>query len=228
MPDQPRDLIFRTVVSFLITFAFLLLALFLPAGRIAWANGWLFFLVFFVLMVLAAVYLWRTNPDIFVARSRIHRGTKRWDKVFTALLLPAIMAIFPVAALDGGRFHWSHVPLGIVVLGYVLLIVGFVITIWVERVNKFAEPTVRIHSGQTVIDTGPYAIVRHPMCSSAILMFVGIPLVLGSYWALIPAATTALILLPRTIMEDRALRTELPGYSDYAHRVRYRLIPGIW
>ena len=105
------------------------------------------------------MYLWRTNPDIFAARSKIHAGTKRWDKVLLALLFPSFLAIFPVAALDAGRWHWSSVPLWLVVLGYVLLFIGFLISVWVEAVNKFAEPGVRIQTerGQTVIDTGPYA-----------------------------------------------------------------------
>ena len=106
-----------------------------------------------------------TNPDIFAARSKIHAGTKRWDKVLLTLLFPSFLAIFPLAALDAGRWHWSSVPLWLIVLGYVLLSVGFFITAWAEGVNKFAEPGVRIQKerGQTVIDTGPYALVRHPM-----------------------------------------------------------------
>ena len=161
---------------------------------------------------------------------RIHAGTKRWDKVLLTLLFPSFLAIFPLAALDAGRWHWSSVPLWLIVLGYVLLSVGFFITAWAEGVNKFAEPGVRIQKerGQTVIDTGPYALVRHPMYLGALLLFAGIPLALGSFWALVPAAVATVVVLIRTVMEDRTLHEELPGYREYANRVRRRLIPGVW
>jgi protein-S-isoprenylcysteine O-methyltransferase Ste14 len=100
----------------------------------------------------------------------------------------------------------------------------------VYRVNKFAEPTVRIQTerGQKVIDTGPYAIVRHPLYLGGVILFTGIPLALGSFWALIPTAVGTLVLVVRTVLEDRTLREELEGYKEYAGRVRYRLIPGVW
>jgi protein-S-isoprenylcysteine O-methyltransferase Ste14 len=115
-------------------------------------------------------------------------------------------------------------------LGYALLIIGMVGVTWAESVNKFFETTVRIQTdrGHNVIDTGPYAIVRHPgyvfMCS----LLVGIPLALCSLWALIPAVLSCSLLVVRTVLEDKTLRAELPGYVDYAQRVRYRLVPGVW
>jgi protein-S-isoprenylcysteine O-methyltransferase Ste14 len=216
-----------TLGGFLVLLA---LALLLPAGDLRWAKGWLFLLVFLVVMAVAIVYLWRTNPDIFVARRKIYPGTKGWDKALVALLLLSFLAIFPVAGFDAGRFHWSRVPLWVVVGGYVLWCVGFFISIWVYRVNKFAEPTVRIQTerGHTVIDTGPYAVVRHPLYSGALLMCAGIPLALGSFGALVPTALGALVLVVRTVLEDRTLQEELPGYQEYTRRVRYRLIPGVW
>jgi protein-S-isoprenylcysteine O-methyltransferase Ste14 len=115
-------------------------------------------------------------------------------------------------------------------VGYVLLCVGWGGSIWVYAVNRFAEPTVRIQTdrGQTVIDTGPYAIVRHPLYMWSLLLFPAFPLALGSYWALVPGALAALVLVVRTALEDRTLQRELPGYAEYAQRVRYRLVPGIW
>ena len=173
----------RSILSLIVFLLILALALFLPAG-IGWWQGWLFLAVFLFEMTIAALYLWRKNPEIFVARSKIHAGTKFWDKVLAIfLLLPSLMAIFPVAALDY-RFHWSSVPLWVIAVGYVLLSVGMFGSIWVEAVNKFAEPGVRIQTerGHKVIDTGPYAIVRHPMYATAFPLFAGIALALGSYW----------------------------------------------
>ena len=221
----------RQVASYLLAIPlFLALFLFLPAGTLAWVRGWLFVLAFLLSGALAVFWLWRVNPDIFAARSRIQPGTKGWDRTLLAVLLPAIVATFPVAALDDGRFHWSRVPWWAIGLGYALLLAGMGLTAWAQAVNKFFEPGVRIQTdrGQTVIDTGPYAVVRHPGYVAACLLFVGIPLSLGSFWALIPAALASVLLVLRTRWEDRTLQAELPGYKGYTQRVRYRLIPGIW
>ncbi len=218
----------RKLATFLVVVGVIM---FLPAGDIRWAKGWLFLGVFLALTVLAIVYLWRVNPDIFVARSRVTReGSKRWDKVLVTLLMLSFMVLFPLAALDSARFHWSSVPAWLTVLGYILLCAGFLISVWGEAVNKFAEPTVRIQTdrGHRVIDTGPYAIIRHPLYFGSLLMFAGIPLTLGSYWAFIPAAAATIVLIVRTILEDRTLQKELPGYKEYTSRVPRRLIPGLW
>jgi len=227
----PTAVLRRGILSLAVFFVILGVALFLPAGDIRWGKGWLFILVFFVLTVPSAIYLWRTNPEIFVARSRIFRaGTKRWDKVLMAFLFFSLTAIFIVAGFDAGRFHWSSVPPWLTVLGYVLLSICFFLSVWAESVNKFAEPSVRIQTdrGHKVIDTGPYAIVRHPMYLSGLFLCAGIPLTLGSFWALIPGAVTTIVLVVRTILEDRTLQRELEGYKAYAARVPHRLIPGIW
>jgi protein-S-isoprenylcysteine O-methyltransferase Ste14 len=205
-------------------------ALFLPAGDPLWANGWLFIAFFTALTLPSIAYLWRVNPEIFVARSKIGAGTKGWDKALVSVILAAFFAIFPLAALDAVRFGWSAVPAWLVALGYLLTAAGYLGSVWVYAVNKFAEPTVRIQTerGQTVVSTGPYAVVRHPLYTFSLLLFPGMPLALGSYWALAPAAVAAAVLVFRTALEDRTLQAELPGYREYAGRVRSRLIPGVW
>lgn len=207
---------------------FLGAVMFFPAGNIRWAKGWLMIAVFVALTVPSVMYMWRANPHIFAARSGIHEGTKGWDKALLIVLLPLLLAIYPVAAFDDGRYHWSRVPIWLVVLGYVVLIASWWLIMWVEKVNMFAEPGVRVHAGQHVIDTGPYAIVRHPMYMATVPFAVGTALALGSYWALVPAALVIPVLVARTAMEDRTLREELTGYKAYAGRVRYRLVPGVW
>jgi protein-S-isoprenylcysteine O-methyltransferase Ste14 len=144
--------------------------------------------------------------------------------------LPTMLAIPIVAALDDGRYHWSHVAWWGCLLGYALMSIGFVGVTWAESVNKFFEPSVRIQTdrGHSVIDVGPYAIIRHPGYAFGFLLFLGMPLALGSLWALIPAVMLCPLLVTRTVLEDRTLQNELPGYKEYAQRVRYRLIPGIW
>jgi protein-S-isoprenylcysteine O-methyltransferase Ste14 len=205
-------------------------ALFLPAGTWAWAKGWLFIGVFLGTLAVVALYLWRVNPEVVVARGGFHEGTKRWDKTLLWFFFPPVYAIVPVAALDDGRFQWFPVPWWVCGIGYVLFLVGMGIVTWAEAVNKFFEVTVRIQTerGQKVIDTGPYAIVRHPGYVGGILFFVGIALCLGSVWALTPAGLPSALLIPRTRWEDQTLQAELAGYKGYTERVRHRLIPGVW
>jgi protein-S-isoprenylcysteine O-methyltransferase Ste14 len=226
----PTAVLGRGILSLGVFFIILGLVIFVPAGDVGWAKGWLFLLVFAALTAPSVVYLWRVNPEIFVARGKIHAGTKAWDKVLMACLALSLLAILSVAALDAGRFHWSSVPWWLTILGYILLSIGFLLSVWAESVNKFAEPSARIQTdrGHKVIDTGPYAIVRHPMYLSGLLVCAGIPLTLGSFWAFIPAVVTTLVLIVRTILEDKMLQTELEGYKDYAARVPHRLIPGVW
>lgn len=209
---------------------FFVLFMFLPAGTWVWPKGWLFLLI--VLVVVSAVFLvlHRVNPEVIVARSRFHKGTKGWDKLLLSIYFPAMAAVLLVAALDDGRFHWFPVPWWVCGIGYVFLLVGLGIVTWAESVNKFFEVTVRIQTerGHAVIDTGPYAIVRHPGYVGGILHAFGIALALGSLWALIPAVIASLVLMVRTQWEDQVLQKELNGYSEYALRNRYKLIPGVW
>lgn len=176
------------------------------------------------------MYLWRVNPDILAARINRHQGTEPWDKPLVGILLVLWLATFPMAALDDERYHWFPVPWWVCVLGYALLLVGMGMLTWAEAVNKFFEPTVRIQAdrGQTVITSGPYAIVRHPGYVGGMLFFIGTPLVLGSLWALIPVVLASLALVLRTKWEDETLQVKLPGYREYTERVRHRLIPGVW
>lgn len=208
---------------------FLALLLFLPAGTLGWRKGWLFLLVFIAANALVVPYIWCVNPELLIARSRI-RWAKRWDKILGWILIATAMMIFPVAALDDGRFHWLTVPQWVCAVGYVLFLVGMAVLTWVGSVNKFAEPAVRIQTerGHKVIDTGPYAIVRHPSYVAAVPLFGGIALALGSLWALIPVGLTSCLLILRTQWEDQTLQAELTGYREYIARVRYKLIPGVW
>jgi protein-S-isoprenylcysteine O-methyltransferase Ste14 len=230
-PGQPeatdrRRLITSTIATLLI----LSVCLFVPAGTWAWARGWVFIAVVVAAGIVISLYVRRVNPDVIAARANRHEGTKPWDRWVLALFLVAMVAVYPVAALDDGRFHWSHVPWWACGIGYALLLAGMAGLTWAESVNKFFEPTVRIQTdrGHTVIDTGPYAIVRHPGYVAASLLCLGIPLALGSFWALIPAVISYLLLVVRTALEDQTLQAELPGYKEYAQRVRYRLVPGVW
>ena len=220
----------RVVLGLICLPVFFALFMFLPAGTWAWPKGWLFILI--LLGVISAVFLvlQRVNPEVIVARSRFHEGTKRWDKILLSFYFPAMLAVILVAALDDGRFHWFPVPWWVCGVGYALLLAGIGIVTWAEGVNKFFEVTVRIQTERrhSVIDTGPYAIARHPGYVGGILHAIGMALSLGSLWALIPAGFASMVLIVRTQWEDQTLQEELNGYKEYAMRVRYKLIPGVW
>jgi protein-S-isoprenylcysteine O-methyltransferase Ste14 len=176
-------------------------------------------------------WLWRVNPEIFVARRRLTgQGTKGWDLVLLLILLPSFLATLIVAALDDGRFHWAPAPQWAVLVGYVLLLTGYVGTGWAQAVNRHFEPSVRIQSDRDhrVITTGPYAYVRHPGYIFGIILTFGSALALGSLSALLPAALVVVVLVIRTNLEDATLQRELSGCAEFAARVRYKWIPGIW
>jgi protein-S-isoprenylcysteine O-methyltransferase Ste14 len=224
-----RRALIRCIYWLVAYMALMAISLFGPAG-LSWTRGWIFLAIYLLLAVASIYYLWRANPEILIARSALRRPSKWWDAILVPLLLVAMAAIFPIAAYDNGRAHWSQVPLPVSILGYVFFMLANAGSIWVMRVNKFAEPSVRIQTErhQQVIDVGPYAIVRHPLYTTMFFFFVGIPLALGSYWALIPAGLCVALLVVRTALEDRLLRQELAGYESYASRVNYRLVPGVW
>jgi protein-S-isoprenylcysteine O-methyltransferase Ste14 len=226
-PTDRRRMIIMSVSSLVI----LVVCLFVPAGTLDWFRGWLFCFLMVTAAIVITIYLRRVNPDVIAGRVNRHERPRRWDLLLGLLgFLPTMLAVFIVAALDDGRYHWFPVPWWVCVLGYVLVTIGMAGLTWAESVNKFFEPSVRIQTdrGHKVIDTGPYAIVRHPGYVSAFLLFTGMPLALGSLWALIPAVLLGLLLVLRTIWEDQTLQNELPGYKDYAQRVRFRLLLGVW
>lgn len=230
-PRQPKAMSRRTAITYAIGLTLALLVLiFLPAGTIAWRPGWVLLFVLILAFGASGLVLAWVNPVIYRARSRIQPGTKSWDKSLLALILPAMTAVLPVAALDAGRFHWSQVPAWWVPGGYIAVLAGIAVTGWAQAVNPFFEPGVRIQAErhQRVIDSGPYRFVRHPGYIAALFLFIGMALALGSFWALVPAALASALLVLRTAWEDRLLRSELAGYDDYARRVRWRLVPGLW
>jgi protein-S-isoprenylcysteine O-methyltransferase Ste14 len=227
--SRDRVAIARGFVSLAVTIIVMAVLLFATAGTLSWPLGWWFILAFVLCVLVAMAIIWRANPELFTARSRVQPGTKSWDYIFLILVVAGFILMPLVAGLDF-RFGWSAVPGWVVVLGYVLFVLSFAGQTWPQAVNRHFEPGVRIQQdrGQTVIDTGPYAIVRHPGYISGALLALSIPLMLASWWALVPALVATLALAIRTPLEERTLRAELPGYTEYTQRVRYRWVPGVW
>ena len=205
------------------------LLLFIPAGTVSYWQAWVYLGIFFGASALTTAFLIRRDPALLERRMRggptaEKRPVERLIMGFTSI---GFIALLVVPALDH-RFQWSDVPVWVVLVGDVLVVVGFSFIFRVYRENTFTSATIEVGPGQTVISTGPYAIVRHPMYASALMYLVGTPLALGSYWGLIPLAATIPFLIWRLFDEETLLAEKLPGYIDYQNKVRYRLVPGIW
>ena len=213
------------------TFTWMIGSLFLAAGRINWMRGWIGVALWIVGLTAVGLASRHYNPGIIKERANWRRkDTKRFDKIFFIFYMPLVFAQPVLAGLDAVRFRWSSLPFAFVYPGAVLYAAAMTLIGWVLCINPFAEATVRIQTdrGQTVVTSGPYRWVRHPMYVGAMLMYLSMPLVWGSVWALVLGAVTAGLMIWRTTMEDRTLRRELAGYEDYASTTRYRLLPGVW
>jgi protein-S-isoprenylcysteine O-methyltransferase Ste14 len=217
-------------VSLTIVFAVMLVALFWPAGTIDWRRGWLFFSLFVVLTLFAMSWIKRENPELITVRQKFQKGTKAWDAIVAPLTVVFFFSILPVAAFDDARFRWAPMPDWVLLIGYAMFIGGYLGTAWAQSVNRHFEASVRIQTDRDhkVIDTGPYARIRHPGYAFAILMSSGISLSLGSLYGLIPVALCSVLLAGRTLAEEAELHKGLPGYTEYTTRVRYRWLPGVW
>jgi len=218
-------IIFGTVVV-----ALVIVLLFLLAGRWNWFEGWAFIGIGTLGQGISALCVRFKNPGLLSKRGEMGKGTKAWDKFVLGAFGVAYLAILTVGALDA-RHEWSVMAGWLWGVGVVLYLFFVIVVTWAMCVNPFFEKTVRIQSerGHRVIDSGPYRVIRHPgYLGSSVGFTLGTPLVLASWWALVPAFAGVVCLVIRTMLEDRALRRELPGYEAYAQRVRYRLVPGIW
>lgn len=208
------------------------LLLFLPAGTLAWPQGWWFLALFVGCGTGIGLWLERADPALLAARtgSPFAADQAPWDRFLGIVLTGTFWLWLPFMAVDAKRFGWSHVPPWAQVLGTVLVLAAFAGWVWVLKVNTFAATTVRVQSerGQTVVDTGPYAYARHPMYGFALPMLAGTPLLLGSFWGLAWLALLIPLLVARTLGEEAVLTRDLAGYGDYTRRVRYRLVPGLW
>jgi protein-S-isoprenylcysteine O-methyltransferase Ste14 len=205
------------------------LTLFSLAGTLHYEQGWTFLLVFSTCSLAITLYLMKNDPELLERRVKagpIAEQRPR-QKVIQGLASVAFLSTIVVPALDR-RLGWSRVPLPVVLLGDVLVGVGFWIVFLVYRENSYASAVIEVGADQKVIDTGPYAWVRHPMYAGALLLIAGIPVALGSYWGLLTLAPFIAIIVGRLLDEETLLVQELTGYDAYRRKTPYRLIPYIW
>ena len=215
------------ITRFLGALLFLCLILFLPAGTIWYWQAWVYLVILFVPLTLVVAYLFKYSPDLLERRMRTGEKEPQ-QRLIVRLGLVSFLIIFAVPGFDR-RFGWSSVPLALVILSDAIVLAGYALVAWVFKENPYASRIIEVEKGQTVVTTGPYRIVRHPMYLGTILMYTFTPLALGSYWAIIPAVGLLVpLLVARIINEEEVLMRELKGYKEYMARTRYRLIPGVW
>jgi protein-S-isoprenylcysteine O-methyltransferase Ste14 len=223
-----RRLIVHTAVWLVILGAIL----FLSAGTLNWPEAWALLVGSGGLGLVSALIIARHDPQLMRERMRgpIQSEQKPWDKALLAVVFVLCIAMFVVAGLDAVRYHISNMPVWLEVLGAASIALAIYIFHVVMRTNSYATAVVRIQDerGHQVISTGPYAFVRHPMYSGAVLYFLGIALLLGSWYAVAIAVVLIALFGLRAVWEENTLIAELPGYAAYAERVRYRLVPGLW
>ena len=202
------------------------LLIFLPAGTLCYTHGWLFIGLLFVPMLVAGFIMMAKSPDFLKKRldAKEKQATQKGVLAFSGLMF---IAGFVVAGLDF-RFGWSAMPSWVVITASVLFLVAYALYAEVMRENAYLSRTIKVEEGQTVVDTGLYGIVRHPMYAVTILLFLMIPLVLGSWYALIAFAFYPAIIMVRIKDEEKLLTKELSGYTEYKQKVKYRIIPFIW
>jgi protein-S-isoprenylcysteine O-methyltransferase Ste14 len=205
--------------------------LFLPAGTLHWPAAWLYLATTAVLGLAGGLWLAKVDPGLLEERMRpmMQKGQPAADKKFMLAFGFAALIWFIVIGLDH-RWRASSMPVALQALGYALLLASTALILRVVRENSFAAPVVKVQAerGHRVIDTGPYALVRHPMYSGAVLYLAAMALTLGSWWGLALSPVFFVLFSIRAGLEERALCDGLPGYADYLARVRYRLVPGLW
>jgi protein-S-isoprenylcysteine O-methyltransferase Ste14 len=206
--------------------------LFLAAGNWLWPEGWAFIVIFAVGSAAFVAWLLKRDPALLASRMDLsaRKNQPWWDRLFLLVFIGFWFVWLAFMAADAQRWHRSHMPVWLEAAGAVLIVAGFAATMPVFAANSFAAPAIEVQEqrGQRVIDSGPYALVRHPMYAAASLYLIGLPLLFGSWFGLIGTAVFLIGVSWRAVGEERTLTRELPGYADYMNRVRWRLVPHVW
>jgi len=215
-------------IFFAFPLAFILTAamLFLPAGSLKYWQGWVFCAVIFLPALFVTVYFLKRSPEFIERRMKFKEKEMR-QKAFIKIASIIFFLGFLIPGFDY-RFGWSAVPFWLALKSDAVILAGYFLMFLSFKENIFAGRTVEVFEGQKVIDTGPYAVVRHPMYAGILPLFLFIPTALGSYWALIPFIPVCVIIILRILNEEEVLKRDLPGYKAYCEKVRYRLVPFVW
>ena len=230
MEPPDRKLFVRYVIVEILSLIGMGVALFWSAGKINWWPAWASLGVMLGWLAATAVIIYRINPALLMDRLSARKGAKTWDAVIVSSMSLITLIRYIIAGLDQ-RYGWtSGFPLVAQWLALLFCALGYALFTWATAANAFFSRVLRIQSerGHKVVSTGPYRFVRHPAYLGAIVYEIAVAILYASWWALLVSGLSAALLIIRTALEDRTLRVELDGYADYAQRVQYRLIPGLW
>lgn len=224
-----NKLIIPTIRTFLIGSVLLGILLFLPAWTLNYWQAWVFIVVFMTSTSIIGVYLSLKDPELLERRKRIGPAAEKRmsQKIIISFCIAGFLGLMVFSAFDY-RFGWSSVPPHASLIGDVLVALGLLIDLFVFKQNSYGASNVQTFEGQKVISTGLYGLVRHPMYLGVLVMTIGTPIAIGSYWGLAFAALTMLVLILRILDEEKGLKEELQGYAEYMQKVRYRLVPYLW
>jgi len=229
-PADLRQAIIRRFLQLGLYIAVQATILFAAAGRWEWPMAWVYLGMYLGVIALLSLLILPRNPELVAERSQMKENTKSWDKVFSVVYTICGLSVLLVAGLDQ-RGGWSPpFPAWLMGSGVGVLMAGWALLVWAMTTNRFFSSVVRIQTdrGHTVVSSGPYQFVRHPGYVSMMVSALGAIAMFGSVWAVIPTVLLISLVIVRTALEDQTLQNELPGYKDYAARVRYRLLPGVW
>lgn len=221
----------RLAVRFAFAFIAALVVLFLPAGTWKFWQGWAFLATFFIPYVLTFLYFYKYDPKVVERRLQSNEPVSE-QKALIRWARPLFIASFPLPGLDY-RFGWSRMlvgamPVWLTIFSLLMVLAGILGVFWVLKVNAHASRTIQVEEGQTVISTGPYRVVRHPLYTASVVLWVFTPLALGSYVSLPVFLVLVSFYVLRLLSEEKVLRVELPGYSEYCAKTRFHLIPLVW
>jgi protein-S-isoprenylcysteine O-methyltransferase Ste14 len=226
---EMTKLITQAIGTFIVGAIVLGLLIILPAGTLNYWQAWAFILVFMISVSVIGLYLSLKDPALLERRKQIGPAAEQSpvQKIIISIAILADLGLLIFCGFDH-RFGWSRVPTFISLLGDVLVALGLFIDILVFRENSYGASNIKVEEGQTVTSTGPYAIVRHPMYTGVLIMVLGVPLALGSWWGLVIVALVFPGLMWRILDEEKLLEKDLTGYKEYEQKVRYRLVPYLW
>ena len=219
----------RAVAGLLQLLIIMAVLIFVPAGTLDYPRAWMFLAVFFTPVLAITIYLMKNDPKLLERRIKAGPADEKEtsQKIIQFFAMIDFIAVMLVPAFDH-RFGWSAVPPYVVAAGDIIVVLGFLIVFLVFKENTFTSAIIELSTEQKVISTGPYALVRHPMYIGALIMLVGVPLGLGSWWGLLTVVPMTLVIVWRLLDEEKFLAKNLAGYSEYQNVVRYRLLPLVW
>lgn len=229
MSASASDLARRAWLQSALGVPILAAVLFIPAGTLHYWQAWLFGVVFVLTTSALGLYFLKHDPALVKRRMAVGPTAEREpaQKIIMTILSISFLLMMIIPGLDH-RWHWSSVPVWLVLLANAGIILSFVIFFVVMKQNSYAAATIKVEAGQPLVSTGIYAVVRHPMYSGALILMICMPLALGSYWTLLILIPALPVLAWRILNEENVLKRDLAGYADYCRKVRYRLIPGLW